>query len=102
MDALTFVFILRFLVKEIQKEELKEMMKKIILSPWTLVILVALMVYGLFAMISGTHFFMNSPTYSEGMLIAAFGLGGVLTRHETFLAFIMKDLEYIKKKVAEK
>ncbi|MBA7534486.1 hypothetical protein ES705_26734 [subsurface metagenome] len=81
-------------------------MKKIIFSPWTLGISVALMVYGLFAIINGIHFFVNSPVFSEGMLIAAFGLGGVLTRHEMFLAFIMrdmesikKDLEYIKKKV---
>ena len=81
-------------------------MKKIIFSPWTLRISVALMVYGLFAIIYRINFFLNSPEYTEGMLIAAFGLGGVLTRHETFLAFIMrdmesikKDLEYIKKKV---
>ena len=84
------------MIGETPKEELKEKMKKIIFSPWTLVVSVALMVYGLFAIINGIHFFVNSPVYSEGMLVAAFGLGGVLTRHETFLAFIMKDLKDIK------
>lgn len=72
------------------------MMKKAILSPWTLGISVGLMVYGLYAIINGIHYLVNSPVYTEGMLVAAFGLGGVLTRHETFLAFIMKDLESIK------
>ncbi len=85
------------MIGETQKEELKEKMKKIIFSPWTLWISVALMVYGLFAIIYGKHYFVNSPEYTEGMLVAAFGLGGVLTRHETFLAFIMRDLESIKK-----
>lgn len=40
-------------------KELKEMMKKIILSPWTLGISVALMVYGLFAIIYKINFFLN-------------------------------------------
>ena len=87
------------MIGETQKEELKEKMKKIILSPWLFYISVALMIYGLFAIIYRINFFLNSPAYTEGMVIAAFGLGGILTRHETILAFIMKDLEYIKKKV---
>jgi len=87
------------LIGETQKEELKEKMKKIILSPWTLVISVALMVYGLFAIIYGIHYFVGSPVYSEGMLVAALGLGGVLGRHETFLAVIREDLRYIRERV---
>lgn len=84
------------MVRETQKEELKEKMKKIILSPWTLYISVALMVYGVYAIIFGTHFFINSPAYTEGMVIAALGLGGILGRHEAFIAVIREDLKIIK------
>ena len=86
----------RFLVRETQKEELKEIMKKIILSPWTLWISVELMVYGLFAIIRGIHYFVSSPVYTEGMIIAALGLGGILGRHETSIEFIRKDMGNIK------
>ena len=87
------------MIRETQKEELKEKMKKMILSPWLFYISVALMIYGLFAIIYRINFFLNSPAYTEGMLIAAFGLGIILGRHETLLAVIMKDLEYIKERV---
>jgi len=87
------------LIGETQKEELKKEMKKIILSPWFLCLSVALMVYGLLAIIYGINYFVHSPAYSEGMLIASLGLGGILGRHEAFIADIRGDVKYIKERV---
>jgi len=87
------------LIGETQKEDLKEKMKKIILSPWLLCFSVALMVYGLFAIIYGINYLLNSPAYTEGLLIAAVGLGVFLGRHEVAIAFIREDLKYIKDRV---
>ncbi len=102
------------MVRETQKEELKEIMKKMMLSPWTLGISVVLTVYGLYAIIFGIHYFVNSPAYTEGMLIAAFGLIGLLGRHEAFIKdikedikdniredikYIREDIKYIKEKI---
>lgn len=74
-------------------------MKKIIFSPWLLWISVALMVYGLFAIIRGIHYFVSSPVYTEGMIIAALGLGGILGRHETSIEFIRKDMGNIREDI---
>lgn len=76
-------------------------MMKILLSRWLLCLSVGLMVYGLYAMIFGINYFLNSPNYAEGMLFAGIGLGVFLGRHEVAIDFIREDLKQIKESLAK-